>query len=151
MAVQLPFTTRSGIDQSRRTRPCSSPALGRRALHGRPRWWTKLAATQHINRPLKRINSSCQYTSLAFGERCRQWGVAPSMGSAGNCYDNAMAESFFATVECELLDRTRFHDHRRHRGRSSSSSKDGITRTVATKGWVTSHPSTSKSPTRTLH
>ena len=58
------------------------------------------------------FDQGCQYTSLAFGERCRQWGVAPSMGSVGDCYDNAMAESFFATVECELLDRTRFHDHR---------------------------------------
>ena len=53
-----------------------------------------------------------QYTSLAFGERCRRWGVASSMGSVGDCFDNAMAESFFATLECELLDRTRFHDHR---------------------------------------
>ena len=51
-------------------------------------------------------------TSFAFGERCRQWGIAPSMGSVGDCYDNAMAESFFATLECELLDRTRFQDHR---------------------------------------
>jgi putative transposase len=30
------------------------------------------------------------------------------MGSVGDCYDNAMAESFFATLECELLDRRRF-------------------------------------------
>jgi len=35
-------------------------------------------------------------------------GVRPSMGSVGDCYDNAMAESFFATLECELLDRERF-------------------------------------------
>ena len=61
-------------------------------------------------------DQGCQYTSLAFGERCRQWGVAPSMGSVGDCYDNAMAESFFATVECELLERTRFHDHRQAQG-----------------------------------
>ena len=46
-----------------------------------------------------------QYTSLAFGKRCREAGVRPSMGSVGDCYDNAMAESFFATLECELLDR----------------------------------------------
>jgi hypothetical protein len=30
------------------------------------------------------------------------------MGSVGDCYDNAMAESFFSTLECELLDRYRF-------------------------------------------
>ena len=46
-----------------------------------------------------------QYTSLAFGERCRAMGVRPSMGSVGDAYDNAMAESFFATLECELIDR----------------------------------------------
>ena len=49
-----------------------------------------------------------QYTSLAFGNRCRQAGVRPSMGTVGDAYDNAMCESFFATVECELLDRTHF-------------------------------------------
>jgi putative transposase len=49
-----------------------------------------------------------QYTSVAFGERCREAGVRPSMGSVGDCYDNALCESFFATLECELLDRYRF-------------------------------------------
>jgi len=49
-----------------------------------------------------------QYTSIAFGERCREAGVRPSMGSVGDAYDNAMCESFFATLECELLDRHRF-------------------------------------------
>ena len=49
-----------------------------------------------------------QYTSVAFGKRCRQAGVRPSMGSVGDCYDNAMCESFFASLECELLDRRRF-------------------------------------------
>ena len=46
-----------------------------------------------------------QYTSLAFGSRCREAGVRPSMGSVGDAYDNAMAESFFSTLECELLSR----------------------------------------------
>lgn len=46
-----------------------------------------------------------QYTSIAFGQRCRQMGVQPSMGSVGDAYDNAMAESFFATLECELIER----------------------------------------------
>ena len=50
----------------------------------------------------------CQYTSIAFGLRCREAGVKPSMGSIGDAYDNALAESFFATLECELLDRQRF-------------------------------------------
>jgi len=46
-----------------------------------------------------------QYTSLEFGARCAQMGVRPSMGSVGDAYDNAMAESFFASLECELIDR----------------------------------------------
>ncbi len=53
-------------------------------------------------------DQGCQYTSIEFGKHCRQAGVRPSMGSVGDCYDNAMCESFFATLECELLDRSRF-------------------------------------------
>jgi putative transposase len=49
-----------------------------------------------------------QYTAVAFGNRCRQAGVRPSMGTVGDAYDNAMCESFFATLECELLDHTGF-------------------------------------------
>jgi len=49
-----------------------------------------------------------QYTSLAFGRRCQEAGIRPSMGSVGDCFDNALCESFFATLECELLDRTSF-------------------------------------------
>ena len=49
-----------------------------------------------------------QYTSVAFGERCRAASVRPSTGSTGDCYDNALCESFFATLECELIDRRRF-------------------------------------------
>ncbi len=66
-----------------------------------------MAADQR--RPVGVIHHSdqgCQYTSIAFGKRCKQLGVRPSMGSVGDCYDNAMCESFFATLECELLDRT---------------------------------------------
>jgi putative transposase len=47
----------------------------------------------------------CQYTSVAFGKRCIDASVRPSMGSVGDAYDNAMAESFFATLECELIAR----------------------------------------------
>lgn len=56
-------------------------------------------------------DQGCQYTSIAFGKRCLEAGVRPSMGSVGDCYDNAMCESFFATLECELIDRTRFDSH----------------------------------------
>lgn len=53
-------------------------------------------------------DQGCQYTSIAFGKRCREARVRPSMGSVGDCYDNALCESFFATLECELLDRHAF-------------------------------------------
>jgi putative transposase len=57
---------------------------------------------------LRRSVESTQYTSIGFGLRCREMNVRPSMGSVGDAYDNAMCESFFATLECELLDRRRF-------------------------------------------
>jgi len=57
-------------------------------------------------------DQGCQYTSIEFGRRCREAGVRASMGSVGDCYDNAMCESFFATLECELLDRIRFADQK---------------------------------------
>jgi putative transposase len=47
----------------------------------------------------------CQYTSLSFGRRLRAAGLVASMGTVGDALDNAVAESFFATLECELLDR----------------------------------------------
>lgn len=52
-----------------------------------------------------------QYTSISFGKRCIEMKVRPSMGSAGDCYDNALCESFFATLECELIDRFSFQSH----------------------------------------
>lgn len=56
-------------------------------------------------------DQGCQYTSMAFGRRCGEAGVRPSVGSVGDCYDNAMCESFFATLECELLERHAFTTH----------------------------------------
>jgi putative transposase len=50
-----------------------------------------------------------QYTSLAFGRRLAAAGIAPSMGSRGDAYDNALAESFFASLETELIDRSDWH------------------------------------------
>lgn len=65
-------------------------------------------------RPSEVIHHSdqgCQYTSLAFGKRCRDAGVRPSMGSVGDCYDNALCESFFATLECERIDRRTYRTY----------------------------------------
>ena len=57
---------------------------------------------------IHRSDQGSQYTSIAFGLRCREAGVRPSMGSVGDAYDNAMCESLFATLEYELLDRRKF-------------------------------------------
>ena len=64
-----------------------------------------------MRRPRSVIHHSdhgCQYTSYAFGKRCVEANIVPSMGTVGDAYDNAMAESFFATLEREVLDRQRF-------------------------------------------
>lgn len=60
---------------------------------------------QHV---IHHSDQGSQYTSLAFGKRCKEMGVRPSMGKVGDAYDNAMAESFFATLECELIERRSF-------------------------------------------
>jgi putative transposase len=63
---------------------------------------------QPVTGVIHHSDHGCQYTSIAFGLRCQAAGVRPSMGSVGDAYDNALCESFFATLECELLDRSRF-------------------------------------------
>ncbi|SOR27593.1 protein of unknown function [Methylorubrum extorquens] len=69
----------------------------------------EIAVTQRRPRDvIHHSDQSSQYTSLAFGNRCREAGVRPSTGSVGDAYDNAMAESFFSTPECDLLVRRRF-------------------------------------------
>jgi putative transposase len=71
-------------------------------------------ALQHRRPPAGVIHHSdhgSQYTAHAFQQRCRQAAIRSSMGSVGDCYDNAMAESFFATLECELLSRSSFPTH----------------------------------------
>ena len=61
--------------------------------------------TRKPNGVIHHSDQGSQYTSTAFGQRCQQMGVRPSMGSVGDAYDNAMAESFFARLECELIAR----------------------------------------------
>jgi putative transposase len=65
----------------------------------------------HTRKPSSVIHHSdqgSQYTSIAFGSRCKEMGVRPSMGTVGDAYDNAMAESFFASLECELIARRKW-------------------------------------------
>lgn len=71
-----------------------------------------LAMAVSVRRPgpglIHHSDKGSQYTSLAFGRRCEEAGIAPSTGRTGSCYDNAVTESFFASLETELIDRTRF-------------------------------------------
>ena len=53
-------------------------------------------------------DQGAQFTSWAFTHRARQSGLVPSMGSVGDCYDNAVAESFWARMQVELLNRQRW-------------------------------------------
>ena len=74
-------------------------------------------AQRRPERVIHHSDQGCQYTSIAFGRRCREAGVQPSMGTAGDCYDNAMCESFFGTLEAELLNREHFSTHEQARQR----------------------------------
>jgi transposase InsO family protein len=57
------------------------------------------------NPVLRRPLESGQFVSLDFGKAARGAGIAQSMGSKGDCFDNAVAESFFATIKKELVHR----------------------------------------------
>jgi transposase InsO family protein len=83
----------------------------RRLIGGHPQRRLTSFSRQPTNTALRRPLESAQYTSVALGARCKEAGVRPSTGSVGDAYDNAMCESFFATLECELIDRRRFRTH----------------------------------------
>lgn len=71
-----------------------------------------MAVTQRQPRDvIHHSDHGCQYTSFRFGGRCKEAGVRMSMGTVGDAYDNALCESFFGTLECELLARERFRSH----------------------------------------
>jgi len=57
---------------------------------------------------LHHSDRGCQYTSAAYREALARRGIVVSMSRRGNCWDNAVAESFFATLKCELVYRRRW-------------------------------------------
>jgi transposase InsO family protein len=101
-------------------------------------WQRRPAAVIHHS------DQGSQYTSIAFGQRCREAGVRPSMGSVGDCFDNAMCESFFATLECELLDRAASKLRSKRAWQSSTLSKAGTIPIAATRRSTIIHRSTTK-------
>ena len=81
-----------------------------------------------------------QYIGLTFGQTCHDAGIAQSMGAVGSCFDNAVAETFFATLTKERL----LHDAPKKGGGqpapscarlSSSSSRASTTRLGCTRRW----------------
>ncbi len=65
-------------------------------------------ARRRPHRVIHHSDRGSQYSSKAFKARCDQAGIVVSIGRRGDAFDNAVAESFFATLETELLDRTNF-------------------------------------------
>ncbi len=66
---------------------------------------------QHRRPPVGLVHHSdrgVQYASAAYRQRLTQAGVIPSMSRRGNCYDNAMMESFWSTLKRELIHRRQF-------------------------------------------
>ena len=108
--IQIAF-----LGETKRTIPRRRPASGIAPCSASSGPIRTPPAPRHRNfsfKVLRRPFEPRQYTSIAFGHRCREAGVRPSMGSVGDAYDNAMCESFFATLECELLERCRFKTRR---------------------------------------
>jgi putative transposase len=66
---------------------------------------SQLLTVEVLRRPVE----STQFTSLAFGSKLQALGIRASMGSVGDAFDHALIESFFATLECELIDRRHWH------------------------------------------
>lgn len=84
---------------------------------------------RHPQGVIHHSDQGSQYTALAFGKRCQDANVRPSMGSVGDCFDNALCESFFATLECELIELQSF----RNQGQARSAVFDFI------EGWYNPH------------
>jgi putative transposase len=63
----------------------------------------KACAARRPKRVIHNSDQGSQYTSALFSKRCAEHNVVQSMGTVGDCYDNVMAESFFATLEVELF------------------------------------------------
>jgi putative transposase len=83
--------------------PHEDGARGRRAGDGG-------LEAQAIRRTRASFRRGAQYTAISFGKRLADVGIVPSMGRTGTALDNAMAESFIATLKTELVHRRRFPD-----------------------------------------
>jgi len=85
-----------------------------------------------------------QFTSWAFTRRAVDSGLLPSMGSVGDCFDNAVMEAFWSRMQVELLDRKRWSTRVELANAMLSTSRSFTTASVAIRRSVCSHPSSSK-------
>jgi len=80
-------------------------ALGMALLRRHPdRHLDRQTGSQPDRNTILHSDHGSQYTSWAFGQRLRNAGLIASMGTVGDCFDNAMIESFWGTMQLELLD-----------------------------------------------
>lgn len=70
-----------------------------------------MRARGKVDGVLHHFDRGCAYASGQYRDRLDALGMRVTMSRAGNCWDNAIAESFFSTLEAELLCRNRFHGH----------------------------------------
>ncbi len=87
-----------------------------------------------------------QYTALTFGHQLRKHGIEPSMGRVKTCYDNAVAESFFATLKKELITAAPGPPETTPKPPWLTTSRSGTTTSACTAPWDTDHhPNTNRS------
>jgi putative transposase len=84
-----------------------------RSTHPRPQRWSPTPrhgdpGPNPTGRGDRSLRSGVQFASWAFTQRAKDSGLVPSMGSVGDCYDNAMIEAFWSRMQVELLDRHRW-------------------------------------------
>lgn len=84
--------------------------------------------------------SRCWAGELSCRKRCAEAGARPSMDSVGDAYDDATAESFFSTLEAELLSRRRLPSRPRRRWPASATSGAGTTRSDCSRPWNAARP-----------
>ncbi|MFI8372186.1 IS3 family transposase, partial [Streptomyces sp. NPDC085466] len=93
----------------------------------------------------------CQYTSHEFAILAPESDIRLSVGRTGQCWDNALAESFFSTLKNELGDTRTRPNRAPARTEYSSGSRAGTTRGDCTAASVTAHPPTTRPPSRPDH
>jgi putative transposase len=102
LAVVLDFFSRRVVGWATSATVDTKLTLGALTMAGLRRSVLGLTSLVHHS------DRGCQYASAEYRAQLAQLGITPSMSRTGNCYDNAMVESFFHTLKAELIDRRTF-------------------------------------------